>query len=107
MADRRIQLDEFLPAYLKACEQGLTREEFARKMGLKPATIYQRTYELRRQLKERGQDLPTLRTEGKKSLIDRAAAILEKHSGKPAKAKKAEPEVELEEAEDPLAELLG
>lgn len=106
MADRRIQLDEFLPAYLKACEQGLTREEFARKMGLKPATVYQRAYELRRQLKERGQSLPALRTEGRKSLLDRATAILEKHSGKP-KPKKAEPEAEMEDAEDPLAELLG
>jgi len=105
MADRRIQIDEFLPAYLKAAEQGMTREEFARKMGLKVSTVYQRAYELRRKLQERGQHLPILPTEAKKSLLDRAAAILEKHSGKPAKAKQVE-EVS-EEVEDPLADILG
>lgn len=107
MADRRIQIDEFLPAYLKACEQGMTREDFARKMGLQVATVYQRAYELRRKLQERGQDLPMLRMEGKKALIDKASAIIEKHMGKPARPKKVEPEVESEEVGDPLAELLG
>lgn len=99
MSKKRMQIEEFLSAYLKAVDNGLTREEFARKIGIKPATVYQRISELRRKLKERGKELPHLKTAGRVSLVDRAEALLDRVS-KPRV-------VEVEPAEDPLAELLG
>lgn len=99
MSKKRMQIEEFLSAYLKAADQGLTREEFARKIGVKPASVYQRVAELRRKLKERGKDLPLLGAKTRTSLVDRAEALLSR-VGKPRVA-------EVEPAEDPLAELLS
>ena len=50
----------------------MTKEEFANKIGVLPATVYQRVYELRHE----GLDIPLLKSEGRVSKLERAKAIL-------------------------------
>jgi DNA-binding Lrp family transcriptional regulator len=97
---------------MKAVEDGLTKEEFAKRVGLKPATIYQRVYELRKS----GLNIPLLVTSARLPLAERAKAILADYQKPKAKAKKTEPREaqEVDEQEevvaaisDPIAELLG
>ena len=111
MTAKRIPIEKFLPLYLKAAEQGLTKEEFAKTIGLKPATVYQRVYEMR----ANGADIPMLRSTGRLPLKARIEAILEDYNGK-AKPKtktapaKKEPEEQVDEEmteSDPLADILG
>lgn len=106
MADKRIPIEKFLPLYLKAAEEGMTKEDFAKKVGLKPSTVYQRVYELRAD----GADIPLLKTAGRIPIKDKVKAILADYQGGNGKAK-AKPtkavEVEEEEQGDPLADILG
>lgn len=104
MAKRRIPIDEFLPLYLQAFEDGLTRDEFAERVGLKPMTVYQRIYELR----EQNPDIPLLKTSGRATTSQKVQAIMAKYRNK-AGAKVAEVNDESEEVEqeDPLADILG
>jgi transposase len=108
MADRRIPIEQFLPLYLKAVEEGMTKEQFAKKIGVKPATVYQRVYELRRA----GAELPSLPAATRRSLSERVRDILAEHQGgngkakaKPAKVKEVVEETE--EQADPLADILS
>lgn len=109
MAKKKLTIEEFLPLYLKAAEDGLTKEEFAEQVGLKPNTVYQRAYELRRDVDP---SIPLLATRGRIPMQDRAAAILEEYrSGKSEPApkkeapKKSEPVVQATEEDDAEAEL--
>lgn len=104
MADKRISIEKFLPLYLKAVEENVTKEDFARKLGLKPTTVYQRVYDLRRA----GADIPLLRSAGRKTLKDRVQALLADYKGSPkAKpAKQAAPVEDEVEQDDPLADIL-
>lgn len=102
---RRLTIDVFLPLYLKAVDEGMTKEDFARKVGLKPATVYQRVYELRRE----GADLPLLATTSRRPIKDRAKSIISEYQSR--KAKKAEPKAaapveEEQELPDALADIL-
>jgi hypothetical protein len=107
-------IEKFLPLYLKAHEEGLTKEEFARKLGVKPSTVYQRVYELRVELKGEV-EIPLLKSEGKVSKLDKAREILASYGGgkapkkKAVKAKAEEPEVEAQEedGEAQLADIFG
>jgi hypothetical protein len=86
----------------------VTKEDFARKVGLKPSTVYQRVYELRRD--EPG--IPLLKSEGRRSLRDKVQAIMADYQGgngkaKAKPAKKIEAEEEMEDQADPLADILG
>ena len=72
MAKDRMPIEKFLPLYMKAAETGMTKEEFANKIGVLPATVYQRVYELRHE----GLDIPLLKSEGRVSKLERAKAIL-------------------------------
>jgi hypothetical protein len=110
---KKIPIEEFLPAYLKAAERGLSKEEFAVEIGLKASTVYQRVYELRRDVDP---TIPLLKGRGRVSLAEKAKAILDAHSfgnGKtvadaPAKKQKAKPEPKPEangEMEEESAEL--
>lgn len=107
----RIPIEKFLPLYLKAHEDGLTKEEFARKLGIKPSTVYQRVYELRVELKNDGVEIPLLKSEGKVSKLDKAREILASYAGskapvaakKKAVAAKAKA-VEVAVAEEPVLE---
>jgi transposase len=109
MADKRIPIEKFLPLYLKAAEEGVTKEDFAKKIGLKPSTVYQRVYELR----ANGADLPLLKTAGRIPLNDKVQAILAEYQGGNGKAKaKPAKKIELEDEDmedqcDPLADILG
>jgi len=121
MASSRLPIEKFLPAYLKAVEEGVSKEEFARKIGLKASTVYQRVYELRRE----GHDIPLLKCEGRQSRHDKAAKILAefrkdkpatstaKKKAEPAPAKKEKvvavesPVLEAEETSDELADIFG
>lgn len=69
----RVSIDEFLPLYLQAVKDGLTKEEFAESIGVKPLTVYQRVVKLRKD--PRMKNLPHLKGEGRPSVEDRAAAI--------------------------------
>jgi len=121
MAKDRMPIEKFLPLYLAAAEQGMTKEEFAEKIGVKPETVYQRVYELRRA--GLADDIPLLKTEGRVPKLERAREIIKarlnggvKPSKPKAKADKpasekpvAEPVLEKEEdtAEDELANIFG
>jgi hypothetical protein len=78
MGNQRWTIDRFLPLYLEAAEQGMTKEQFAEKLGLKPETVYQRAYALRRQ----GKDIPLLRSAGKIAMLEQADKILEAYRAK-------------------------
>ncbi len=107
MKINRSSIEKFLPAYLEAAKKGMTREEFAENFGIKPATVYQRVYELRRAT---GEDIPLLASGGTVSVADRAKAILASFQGgaatapakKPKKAAASKPAAEeiVEETED-------
>lgn len=105
MADRRMPIEEFLPLYLKAVKDGVTKEAFAQSIGVKVATVYQRVYELRKN----GADLPLLRAERRRSLSDRVKAIMDGYDGPKSKpGKKAEKPVEADiELPNPLADILN
>jgi transposase len=114
-------IEKFLPLYMKAVETGLTKEEFARKIGVLPATVYQRVYELRHD----GLEIPLLKSEGRVSKLEKAKAILAelragakagtvtvkaKAKAVPAKKEEVAEEpvlTEEQEVDDELAKLLG
>lgn len=110
MANERMSIEKFLPLYLKAVEAGLTKEEFAKKIGVLPATVYQRVYELRHE----GLDIPLLKSEGRRTKLEKARAILEELRGpkgtpgakvKPSKPKAEKPKASKaaeEVAEEPV-----
>ena len=106
MATKRIPIEKFLPLYLKAAEEGMTKEAFAESVGLKPATVYQRVYEIRAE----GHDIPLLRTAGRIPLNEKVQAILADYTSGKVKAKptqkKEAVKAEAEES-DPLADILG
>jgi len=64
---------DFLPQYLEAVKQGLTRDEFAAQLGVKPLTVYQRVVKLRQD--SRMKNLPHLKGEDRATVADKAAAI--------------------------------
>lgn len=117
----KMKVEQFIPLYMAAHKAGMTKEEFAKKIGVEPVTVYQRVYELNRA----GLGLPILGAQPKMSLIERAKAAMEaaksgesKPKGKTPKAvqieaappvKEEEPEVEavVEEEDDELEKLLG
>jgi hypothetical protein len=124
MAKDRMPIEKFLPLYMAAAESGMTKEEFATKIGVKPETVYQRCYELRRA--GLADDIPLLKSEGRVSKLDKAKAILAglrggaqagttapkaKAKAKPAKDGKVaeEPVLEKDEGteEDELANIFG
>jgi len=70
----RWSIADFLPLYLDAVKNGLTKEEFADRLGVKPLTIYQRVVKLRQD--DRLKNLPHLKGEDNRvSVADKAAAI--------------------------------
>jgi|688.fasta_scaffold411982_4 hypothetical protein len=125
----RTPIEKFLPAYMEAVARGLTRQEFADQMGLKPETVYQRVYEIRR---AGHPEIPQLTANPRLTLQEKVEAILggqktepkvEAEAPKPkakAKAKKekveeavveAAPEVEndgaAESTDETLADIFG
>lgn len=108
MTVKRIPVEKFLPLYMKAAEQGMTREEFAKSIGIQPTTVYQRVYEMRR----KGHDIPLLAAEGRTTLDEKIEAILAQCKAGKAKTQPAKQEVVAKQAEvfeesDPLADILG
>lgn len=75
MSDKavRVSVEKFLPLYLEAVQNGLTKEEFADQIGVKPLTVYQRVVKLRQD--PRLKNLPHLKGEDRPSVADKAAAI--------------------------------
>lgn len=71
----RNSINDFLPAYLQAARDGVTLEDFAASMNVKPLTVYQRVTKLRAD----GVDIPSLEgtSVGRVSVADRARQILE------------------------------
>lgn len=69
----KMPIEQFIPLYVAAHKAGLTKEEFAKKIGVSPVTVYQRVYELNRE----GLGLPILGGKPKMSLIDRAKAAMQ------------------------------
>jgi len=69
----RWSVEKFLPLYLEAVQNGLTKEEFADQIGVKPLTVYQRVVKLRQDA--RLKNLPHLKGEDRPSVADKAAAI--------------------------------
>ncbi len=104
MTKNRIQVEEFLSAYWKAVDEGLTRDEFASRMGIKVNTVYQRVYELNVGLRKRGQGgLLLLPLQPRKSVLDRAAEVVGKLGGEPSQSAAAEEEG----MDELLADILG
>lgn len=105
MSKDRMPIEKFLPLYMKAAETGMTKEEFARKIGVLPATVYQRAYELRHE----GLDIPLLKSETRVSKLEKAKAILAELRGGVKTAKvvtkaTAKTTPKKEEAEEPVAD---
>ena len=75
MSDKAVRwsVERFLPLYLEAVQSGLTKEEFADSIGVKPLTVYQRVVKLRQD--PRLKSLPHLRGDNRSSVADKAAAI--------------------------------
>lgn len=104
MANQRWTIDRFLPLYMEAAESGTTKEEFAEKLGIKPETVYQRAYALRRQ----GVDIPLLKSKGKLPMLEQAKQALDEYrkskkgapNGEPKKVRREPPK-----NDDPNAEL--
>jgi hypothetical protein len=69
----KMKVEQFIPLYMAAHKAGMTKEEFAKKIGVEPVTVYQRVYELNRA----GLGLPILGAQPKMSLIERAKAAME------------------------------
>lgn len=102
MGSQRLTIDRFLPLYLEAAENGVTKEEFAASVGLKPDTVYQRVYALRR----KGMDIPLLRSKGKIPMLEQADKILAEYRAKKGVAKEGPKEEKSKPAKaDPNAEL--
>jgi|LakMenEpi03Aug12_release.lakeMendotaPanAssembly.Ray.scaffolds.fasta_scaffold1825947_1 hypothetical protein len=78
MSNQRWTIDRFLPAYLEAAEMGVTKEDFAAQLGIKPETVYQRAYALRRN----GMDIPLLKSAGKVPMLEQADRILAEYRAK-------------------------
>jgi transposase len=111
-------IEKFLPLYMAAAEQGMTKEEFAAKIGVKPETVYQRVYELRSE--GLADDIPLLKCGSRVSKLEKAKEILKSLRGgakaAPAKVKKsekpatdvaAEPTLDKGSEEDELASIFG
>ena len=103
MANKRIQVEQFVQLYLKAVDEGLNREEFSKRTGLRSEYVYQRV----RELKARGVELPVLKSGGRLTLAERARAAVESH-GKSRVTAKVTPKQDVAvEEPDPLADILG
>lgn len=74
----RMTVAQFIPLYMAAVDAGVTREEFAKKLGVKPDTIYQRVYDLNT---NHGAGLPQLRCEGRSPLSDQVKQALAAYRG--------------------------
>jgi hypothetical protein len=74
----RTSIEDFLPAYLAACDAGTSLEDFASSIGVKPLTVTQRVTKLR----AGGLDVPSLAGHERASVLDRAAAILAQFKAK-------------------------
>jgi len=105
MSKSRIQVEDFVRAYLSAAERGLTRTAFAREMNIKPETVYQRVYALNRQLSKMGKQLPALSATGRRSIPDRAMATLRSYVGEESIT--GEKSREPDDLGDVLSEILG
>jgi hypothetical protein len=105
MGNQRWTIDRFLPLYLEASEKGVTKEDFAESVGLKPDTVYQRVYALRR----KGMDIPLLRSKGKIPMLEQADKILAEYRAKKGPGKEGPAKEVLKrdkpEQADPNAEL--
>jgi len=119
---RKVSVEDFVKGYLRACREGKTREEFAAEIGLKSLTVYHRAYEIRKSLKGRGVEFPTMLIGQRKSLIDIVMKAVAEENGEakpPRKERKrhatesaVKPKVEVEEPaadddSDALARLFG
>ena len=105
MVKQRTSIDEFLPAYLKAFNDGLSREDFAAQINVTVTTIYQRVYDLNRRLQAAGKPrLPHLKLSRRRpTLAERAAAVMEQSGAVlPGPSPDGEPEIP-----DSLADILG
>lgn len=106
-----VPLETFLLEYKAAVRDGLTTAQLAERLGMKPGTVQQRIYDLRKKLAPESIELPRLksaRTPVGSTLVERAKAILcsdEEPTAKKAKpAKKKAEVVVVAEEEEVLAE---
>lgn len=80
----RMPVEEFVPLYLDAVASGMTREEFAAKLGVLPNSVYQRIYDMHAEGACK-KTFPQLPLASRKSFAERVAAAVEQYrSGAPA-----------------------
>jgi hypothetical protein len=85
----KMKVEQFIPLYMAAHKAGMTKEEFAKKIGVEPVTVYQRVYELNRA----GLGLPILGAQPKMSLIERAKAAMKAAESGETKPKTKTPKI--------------
>jgi len=75
----RMDISEFLPAYIEACDNEMTVKEFAESIGIEPMSVTQRISKLRKGLGEDGDRLPKLQgsPSGRVKVAEKALGILE------------------------------
>jgi len=96
----KMKVEQFIPLYMAAHKAGMTKEEFAKKIGVEPVTVYQRVYELNRA----GLGLPILGAQPKMSLIERAKAAMEAATSGETKPKTKTPKIPQVKAAPPVTE---
>lgn len=92
---KKMPVDKFIPLYMAAVDAGMTRDEFAKKLGVRPETVYQRVYDLNT---KHDAGLPQLKMDERLSKAEAVkAAIAQYRSGKkPSKAAEQTSNDELE-----------
>jgi len=90
---KKMPAEKFIPIYLAAVDAGMTREEFAKKLGVRHETVYQRIYALNT---EHGTDLPQLKLDERLSKAEAVKAAIAEYraSKKPAKEQTTNDELE-------------
>ena len=91
---KKMPVEKFIPFYMAAVDAGMTRDEFAKKMGVRHETVYQRVYDLNT---KHDAGLPQLKLDERLSKAEAVkAAIAEYRSGSKKSGKQQTSNEELE-----------
>lgn len=99
-SSKKMPAAKFIPLYLAAVDAKLTRDEFAKKIGVQTETVYQRVYDLNQ---KHGADLPQLPLEERVSKAEAVAHAIAQYR---ASKKQGKPAAESKSTTDELEELL-
>lgn len=84
MSNKKMPAEKFIPMYLAAVDADMKRDEFAKKLGVRTESVYQRIYDLNT---KHGANLPQLKLDERltKAEAVKAAIAQYRSSKKPSK----------------------